>query len=99
LSDKRVYRETLESCSSFAEDRQPERVESEGVFDADRSRHTFQMTNLNLAGSSGEINGTYAANGPAVSSLTRQFESKRNPSEQPATTASKTIRVHSTYDE
>jgi hypothetical protein len=63
LSDKRAYRDVLESCSYFAEDRQPERVESEGVFDADRSRHSFQLTNLNLAGSTGEINGTYSASG------------------------------------
>jgi hypothetical protein len=63
LSDKRAYRDMLESCFYFAEDRQPERVESEGVFDADRSRHSFQLTNLNLAGSTGEINGTYSANG------------------------------------
>jgi hypothetical protein len=73
LSDKRAYRDTLESCSYFAEDRQPERVESEGVFAADRSRHTFQLTNLNLAGSSGEINGTYSANGPSL-----QMEGTRN---------------------
>jgi len=62
LSDKRAYRDVLESCSYFAEDRQPERVESEGVFDADRFRHSFQLTNLNLAGSTGEIDGTYSAN-------------------------------------
>ena len=64
LSDKRAYRDVLESCSYFAEDRQPERVESEGVFDADRSRHSFQLTNLNLAGSTGEVSGMYSANGP-----------------------------------
>lgn len=63
LSDKRAYRDVLESCSYFAEDRQPERVESEGIFDADRVRHSFQLTNLNLAGSTGEIKGTYSVNG------------------------------------
>jgi hypothetical protein len=63
LSDKRAYRDVLESCSYFAEDRQPERVESEGFFDADRSQNSFQLTNLNLAGSTGKINGTYSANG------------------------------------
>jgi hypothetical protein len=63
LSDKRAYRDVLEFCSYFAEDRQPERVESEGVFDADRSRHSFQLDNLNLGGSTGEINGMYSVNG------------------------------------
>jgi hypothetical protein len=58
-----LTRDVLESCSYFAEDRQPERVESEGFFDADRSQHSFQLTNLNLAGSTGKINGTYSANG------------------------------------
>lgn len=64
LSDKRAYRDVLESCSYFAEDRQPERTESEGVFDADRFRHSFQLTSLNLDGSNGEIQGTYSTNGP-----------------------------------
>jgi methylamine utilization protein MauE len=63
LSDKRAYRDVLESCSYFAEDRQPGRVESEGLFDADRFQHRFQLTNLNLSGSTGKIIGTYSANG------------------------------------
>ena len=66
LSDKRAYRDVLESCSYFAEDRQPERIESEGVFDADSSQHSFQLTNLDLAGSTGEIRGTYATSGPIL---------------------------------
>jgi hypothetical protein len=73
LSDKRAYRDALEWCSYYAEDRQPERMESEGVFDADRFRHTFQLTDLNLAGSSGEIDGTYVTNGPNL-----QMEGMRN---------------------
>jgi hypothetical protein len=64
LSDKRAYRDFLESCSYFAEDRQPERIESEGVFDADSTQHSFQLTNLDLAGSIGEIHGTYTTSGP-----------------------------------
>jgi len=64
LSDKRAYRDVLESCSYFAEDRQPERVESEGVFEADRSQHSFRLANLNLDGLTDEIQGTYSTNGP-----------------------------------
>lgn len=64
LSDKRAYLDVLESCAYFAEDRQPERVESEGDFDADRSQHSFRLINLNLDGLTGEIQGTYSTNGP-----------------------------------
>jgi len=63
LLDKRAYPDRLESCSYFAEDRLPVSVESEGTFDADRSHHSFQLTNLTFAGSSGDVVGTYTANG------------------------------------
>jgi hypothetical protein len=66
ITDKRAYRDVLESCSYFAEDRQPERIESEGVFDADSSQHSFQLTDLQVGGSSGEIKGTYSVNGSTL---------------------------------
>jgi hypothetical protein len=63
LSDKRAYRDRLESCSYFAEDRQPERFDSEGTFEADSLHHTFHLADLSLNGMTGDINGTYSANG------------------------------------